>query len=138
MFDANFNARFKTTIKIPRVPNLELLYCYTAEERHILYTRACILVFSYMGRGRGSVLLKQLTSPGGGHFNFVCTGECGHTIGKLTHPQTKAGLSISRNRPIPRLCTIKHEPKLTKLQQVSFYVAKTTHSQVELLKWRPV
>ena len=28
---------------------------------------------------------------GGGHFNFVCTGVCGHRIGKLTHPQTKAG-----------------------------------------------
>ena len=28
---------------------------------------------------------------GGGHFNFICTGVCGHRIGKLTHPQTKAG-----------------------------------------------
>ena len=27
----------------------------------------------------------------GGHFNFICTGVCGHRIGKLTHPQTKAG-----------------------------------------------
>ena len=31
-------------------------------------------------------------NPGGrGHFNFICTGVCGHRIGKLTHPQTKAG-----------------------------------------------
>ena len=29
-------------------------------------------------------------SPGG-HFNFNCTGERGHRIGKLTYPQTKAG-----------------------------------------------
>ena len=27
----------------------------------------------------------------GGHFNFICTGVCGYRIGKLTHPQTKAG-----------------------------------------------
>ena len=30
-------------------------------------------------------------SQGGGHFNFICTGMCGHRIGRLTHPQTKAG-----------------------------------------------
>ena len=74
----------------------------------------------------------------GGHFNFVCTGVCGHTIGKLTYLQTKAGLSINKNIPIPRLCTIKHEPKLTKLQQVLFNFTKTAHSYVELLKWRSV
>ena len=74
----------------------------------------------------------------GHHFNFVCTGVCGHTIRKLTHPQTKADPSINKSRPIPRLCTIKHEPKLAKLQQVLFNFTKTTHSQVELLKWRPV
>ena len=28
-------------------------------------------------------------SPGGG--GGICTGVCGHRIGKLTHPQTKAG-----------------------------------------------
>ena len=27
----------------------------------------------------------------GGHFNFACTGVCGHIIGKLTHSQTKPG-----------------------------------------------
>ena len=70
----------------------------------------------------------------GGDFNFLCTGVWGHTIGKLTHPQTKAGPKINKNRPIPRLCTIKHEPKLTKLQLVLFQVTKTTHSQAELLK----
>ena len=45
----------------------------------------------------------------GGHFNFVCTGVFGHTIGKLNHSRTKAGPSISRNK-LSRLCTIKHEP----------------------------
>ena len=37
--------------------------------------------------------IKVATAPrgGGGHFNFICTGGCGHRIGKLTHPQTKAG-----------------------------------------------
>ena len=56
--------------------------------------------------------------PPGRHFNFVCTGMCGHTIGKLAHPQTKAGPLTNKKGPIPRLCTIKHEPKLAKLQQV--------------------
>ena len=60
----------------------------------------------------------------------------GHTIGKLTHLQTEAGLSINKNRPIPRLCTIKYEPKLAKLQQVLFSFTKTTHSQVE--KFTPI
>ena len=43
----------------------------------------------------------------GGHFNFVCTGVSGHRIEKLTHPQTKAGPSINRNKntPILRLFT---------------------------------
>ena len=78
----------------------------------------------------------KLVESLGDHFNFVCTGVCGHTIGKLIHPQTKVGLSIKKNRPIPRLCTIKHEPNLTKLQLILFNFTKTTHSQVELLKWR--
>ena len=38
-------------------------------------------------------------------FSFVCTGVCGHRIGKLTHPQTKAGPSINKNTPILRLFT---------------------------------
>ena len=42
--------------------------------------------------------------PGGGG-NFVCTEVCGHWIGKLTHPQTKAGPSINKNTPILRLFT---------------------------------
>ena len=47
---------------------------------------------------------NQLFDPrGGGHFNFVCTGVCGHRIGKLTHPQTKACPSIDKNTPILRL-----------------------------------
>ena len=73
-------------------------------------------------------------SRGGGHFNFVCTGVCGHTTGKLTHPQTKVGLEINKTDPFPDYGTINYEPKLTKLQQVLFNVTKTTHSQVELLK----
>ena len=52
---------------------------------------------------------------GGGHNNFVCTGVCSHRIGQLTHLQTKAGPSINKNRPIPKLFTIEHEPKLTEL-----------------------
>ena len=47
----------------------------------------------------------SLQTPGGGHFNFVCTGVCGHRIGKLTHPQIKAGPSINKNTPILRLFT---------------------------------
>ena len=26
------------------------------------------------------------SAPGGGHFNFVCTGVGDHSTGKLTHP----------------------------------------------------
>ena len=33
----------------------------------------------------------KIPGEGEGHFNFICTGVCGHRIGKLTHPQTKAG-----------------------------------------------
>ena len=54
---------------------------------------------------------------------------------KIDPSKIKAGLSINKNRPIAILCTVKHEPELTKLQQVLFNVTKTTHSQVELLKW---
>ena len=53
-----------------------------------------------------------------GRFNSVCTRVCGHTTEKLTHPQNKVGLSVNKNRSILRLCAIKNEPKLTKLQQV--------------------
>ena len=45
------------------------------------------------------------TPRGGGNFNFFCTGVCGHKIGKLTHPQTKAGPSINKNTSILRLFT---------------------------------
>ena len=55
---------------------------------------------------------------GMGRFNFVCTRVCGHTIGKLTHPQTKVGLSANKNRFIPRLCAIKNEPKLTNYSKI--------------------
>ena len=41
------------------------------------------------------------TPGGGGRFNFVCTGLCRHTVGKLTHPQTTAGLSINKTDPFP-------------------------------------
>ena len=44
---------------------------------------------------------------GGGDFNFICTGVCRHRIRKLTHPQTKAGPLINKNRPIRRLFTIE-------------------------------
>ena len=32
----------------------------------------------------------------GGHFNFICTGVCGHRIGTLTHSQTKAGPKLTK------------------------------------------
>ena len=37
--------------------------------------------------------VNQSSGGGGGgrHFGFICTGVCGRRIGKLTHPQTKAG-----------------------------------------------
>ena len=35
--------------------------------------------------------LPYMALTPGGHFNFICTGMCGHRIGKLTHLQTKAG-----------------------------------------------
>ena len=59
---------------------------------------------------------KCLHLSPGGHCSFFCTGVCSHTIGKLTHPQTEAGPSINKNRPIPRLCTTKHEPNLAELR----------------------
>ena len=49
----------------------------------------------------------DLTPGRGGHFIFICMGECGHRIGKLTHPQTKAGPSINKKRPILRLFKIE-------------------------------
>ena len=93
---------------------------------------------------RGTIFLKSVeplidpSQPRGDHFNFVCTEVCGHNIGKLTHPQTKAVPTINKNRPICRLCTIKREAKLTKLQQILFNFTKTTHAQVELSKRWPV
>ena len=55
--------------------------------------------------------------PGGSLQLRLYEGVRPH-YGKLIHPQIKAGLSINKNRPIAELCTIKYEPKLTKLQQV--------------------
>ena len=55
--------------------------------------------------------------PPGGHFNLICAGVCGDTNGKLTHPQTEAGPSINKNRSNLRLCTIRHERKLTKIHK---------------------
>ena len=52
---------------------------------------------------------------------------------KIDPSAALAGLSINKHRPIVRLCTTKHEPKLTKLQQVLFNLTKTTHSQIKLL-----
>ena len=42
---------------------------------------------------------------GGGALQHRLYGVCGHKIGKLTHPQTKAGPSINKNTPILRLFT---------------------------------
>ena len=57
-----------------------------------------------------------LQSPGGGgrgHFNFICTGVCGHRIGKLTHPQTKASTKTDPSSDYL-------QQKLAKLQSVLF------------------
>ena len=84
---------------------------------------------------KGSLLKQSFGGGPGGSLQLRLYGVVfSHTIGKLTHPQTKLGLSINKNRSIPRLCTIKYEPKLTKLQQVSFDFTITTHSQVQLSK----
>ena len=53
------------------------------------------------------LMFYQPVNPGG-HLNFVCTGVCGHMMGKLIHPQTKAGPSINKNRSIVRLFTKEH------------------------------
>ena len=39
----------------------------------------------------GDIFSALGVCPRGGHFDFICTGVCGHRIGKLTHPQTEAG-----------------------------------------------
>ena len=65
-------------------------------------------------------LWENVPMPGGrGSLQLCLYGVCGHNIGKLTYPQTKAGLSISKNRPIPRLCTIKHELNYSRFYSVS-------------------
>ena len=51
----------------------------------------------------------------GGHFNLVCTGVCGHNTEKLIHQQAKSVPLINKNRPIPRLCTVKHEPNFDEI-----------------------
>ena len=72
--------------------------------------------FSYIFGEVAKVQRVAPRVPGGwGHFNFVCTGVCGHITEKFAHSQTEAGPSISKNRAIPRLCTIKHEPKLAEV-----------------------
>ena len=53
--------------------------------------------------------------PGGGtSTSFVWGGGGGHRIEKLTHPQTKAGPSMSKNTPILRLFT-------TEMDQTTIY-----------------
>ena len=82
------------------------------------------VVFDFnVGRQSENVKILPRWSRGGSlqhpftTFFFFVSGP---TIERLTQPQTKAGPSISKSRPIPRLCTTKHEPKLTKLHQVLF------------------
>ena len=45
-------------------------------------------------------LMRMPPGGGGGHFNFICTGVCGHRIGKSTHPQTKAGTKQAHSQTI--------------------------------------
>ena len=42
---------------------------------------------------------------GGGALQLPLYGTCGHRIGELTHPQTKAGPLINKNTSILRLFT---------------------------------
>ena len=67
------------------------------------WARVCHL-YQLLSRFYKKLITVNWLSPRG-HFNFVCTGVCGHRIGKLTHPQTKAGPSINKNTPILRLFT---------------------------------
>ena len=56
---------------------------------------------------------KGKTEDPEGYIDFVCTGMCGYSFGKLIHPHTKeTGLPIDKNCPILRLYiyTIKLEP----------------------------
>ena len=46
------------------------------------------MIFDSLGVNRAVCEFSVVVVVPGGHFNFVCTGVCGHTIGKLTHPQT--------------------------------------------------
>ena len=41
---------------------------------------------------------NQIDRFSGGSLQICLYGVCGHTIGKLTHPQTKVGPTISRFR----------------------------------------
>ena len=95
--------------------------------KRVSYEKKCVYPHSSLNFENIS---GQSRGPGVTSASFVRGCAAAYAIGKLTHPQTKADLSISKNTPIARLCTIKHEPKLTKLQQVLFNVTKTTHSQV--------
>ena len=51
------------------------------------------------------IQLKTNILGTGGALQLRLYGVCGHRIGKLTHPQTKAGPSINKNTPILRLFT---------------------------------
>ena len=58
----------------------------------LIYLRACFSSISALELKKN--VNRKIIDPGGGeegHFNFICTGVCGHRIGKLTHPQTNAG-----------------------------------------------
>ena len=91
---------------------------------------------------------RSLAGGGGGEgaFHFVCTGVCDHTIEKLTHPQTKAGPSINKNRPILRLSTIKFQENhpfpgriietVTSLEVLCIKIM--THPQVFGRKFTPI
>ena len=48
---------------------------------------------------------SEYTAREWGTSTCLYGGGCGHRIGKLTHPQTEAGPSINKSRPIFRLFT---------------------------------
>ena len=67
------------------------LSSFTSEDCAINSTDGVAILIFLLGKSMVNEPHDRLSGPGGGHFNFICLGVCGHRIGKLTHPQTKPG-----------------------------------------------
>ena len=61
------------------------------------------------GERESMEIIEEGDTRAGGRIQLCLQGRrgCGYRTGKLTHPQTKAGPSINKNRPIPRLFAIE-------------------------------